>query len=124
MIWQDQSLSEKKNKDADKSDGDVVDKTNNGKASNRTAISNSDKEAQDYDKPAKVDKAADKVDKKSKKEAEEPFDPWAKYAVNESAVPAPVTKMLKKKVPMLYISIPVGKPQMDIHITLLKMETM
>lgn len=77
----------------------VVDKTNNGKASNRTAISNSDKDAQDHAKADKGDKASAKADKKSQKEAEEPFDPWAKYAVSESSVPAPVQKMLKKKVP-------------------------
>lgn len=79
----------------------ISEKANNsGKASNRTSISNADKDAQAQDKSDKADKSkAEKADKKSKKEVEEPFDPWAKYAVKESTVPAVVAKMLKKKVP-------------------------
>ena len=58
------------------------------------------------DKPEKVEKAKaakeepaakEKKSKKGKKEVEEPFDPWAKYAIAENKVPANVQKMFKKK---------------------------
>lgn len=59
-------------------------------------------------KPEKVEKAKPEKEeavaaekpqkgKKGKKEVEEPFDPWAKYAIAENKVPANVQKMFKKK---------------------------
>ncbi len=52
-------------------------------------------------KPAKEEPAAKaekpKKEKKGKGEVEEPFDPWAKYAIDEKKVPANVQKMFKKK---------------------------
>ena len=38
-----------------------------------------------------------KKEKKGKGEVEEPFDPWAKYAIDEKKVPTNVQKMFKKK---------------------------
>ena len=61
------------------------------------------------EKPGKVDnskaakeESAEKVEKpkkekKGKGTVEEPFDPWAKYAIDEKKVPANVQKMFKKK---------------------------
>src|SRR5574344_93801 len=49
--------------------------------------------------PAKEAKKEDKGKKDKKKDAEGPVDPWAKYSVKESTVPAIVAKMLKKKAP-------------------------
>ena len=49
-------------------------------------------------KPEKDEPVAKpKKEKKGKKEAQEPFDPWAKYAISETQVPVPVQKMFKKK---------------------------
>ena len=60
----------------------------------------SEKPSKADSKPAKEEASAKpekaKKDKKSK-EVEEPFDPWAKYAVDEKKVPANVQKMFKKK---------------------------
>ena len=67
--------------------------------SERVEVVKNEPKAADVEKskPAKEDSAKPKKEKKGKKEAAEPFDPWAKYAISESQVPTTVQKMFKKK---------------------------
>ena len=68
---------------------------------NEEAPAVSEKPQKVASKPAKEDDTAKaekpKKEKKGKGEAAEPFDPWAKYAIDEKNVPTNVQKMFKKK---------------------------